>query len=152
MLFNHPKSILLFPSPWKNCLPQNWPLVPKMVGDHWFKVSLARVTSSWRALLKALCCKMSHVRYIRTNSSETLGLRRLTDYTFRRGQGGLVLCFVLFLYKSFPSVNPTNLAMKDTGWLFWMMTPEIPSYILEAWLSPWTLWQYTFSSILKQMP
>ena len=29
---NHPETISQTPSPWKNCLPRNWPLVPKRLG------------------------------------------------------------------------------------------------------------------------
>ena len=35
MLLNHLEIILLHPNLWKNCLPGNWSLVPKKVGDLW---------------------------------------------------------------------------------------------------------------------
>ena len=41
MLLSHPQTTLPTPSAWKNCLPQNWSLVPKSLG-----IALLRLSRS----------------------------------------------------------------------------------------------------------
>ena len=49
MHLNHPETIPPpNPGPWKNCLPQNWSLVPKRLGT----AVINHVTSLWPALLR----------------------------------------------------------------------------------------------------
>lgn len=92
---NHP---LLFPRPWKNCLlPQNWSLVPKMLGT----AGLNHYVWWWKKLGPRVICLESQT--VRT------GLLRRTDAAGRCQERWR---FVLFLVRE---NQETELSRKTVG-------------------------------------